>query len=63
MAKATKTASKTTPKPKKRANKYEEKLIINGSFEELVKELITPKSPTKKKKNASKKNPKKKFIA
>jgi hypothetical protein len=34
---------------KKRANKYDEKLIINGSFEDLVKELVTPKSPTKKK--------------
>ena len=33
---------------KKRASKYEEKLTINGSFEDLVKELITPKSPTKK---------------
>lgn len=45
MAKATKTA-----KPKKqRANKYDEKLTINGSFEDLVKELVTPKTPTKKK--------------
>lgn len=36
-------------KPKKRATKYEEKLTINGSFEDLVKELVTPKPPTKKK--------------
>jgi hypothetical protein len=40
-------------KPKKaaqkRANKYDEKLIINGSFEDLVKELVTPKAPAKKK--------------
>lgn len=36
-------------KPKKRANKYEEKLQINGSFDELVKELVTPKLPLKKK--------------
>lgn len=47
MAKAIKKAKGKTSKP--RANKYEEKLQINGSFEELVKELITPKSPTKKK--------------
>lgn len=46
MAKATKTIKKPT---KKRANKYEEKLTINGSFEDLVKELITPKVPSKKK--------------
>ena len=45
---ATKKASK--PKPSKpRANKYEEKLTISGTFEDLVKELITPKNPTKKK--------------
>lgn len=35
---------------KKRANKYEEKLVINGSFEDLVKELITPKHLPKKSK-------------
>ena len=46
MAKAKKTA---TPKPKKRANKYEEKLVLTGSFEDLVKELITPKPSPKKK--------------
>ena len=46
MAKAIKTAKK---KAKKRASKYEEKLVINGSFEDLVKELITPKTPIKKK--------------
>ncbi len=46
MAKAIK---KTPPKTaKKRANKYEEKLTINGSFEDLVKELITPKPSAKK---------------
>ncbi len=48
MAKAIKQAKKTKPK-KPRANKYDEKLIINGSFEDLVKELITPVTPTKKK--------------
>lgn len=41
MAKAAKKAP--AKKPKKRANKYDEKLVINGSFEDLVKELITPK--------------------
>ena len=46
MAKAIKPKTKPT---KKRANKYDEKLIINGSFEDLVKELVTPKTPTKKK--------------
>lgn len=46
MAKAIKKATKP---PKKRANKYDEKLIITGSFEDLVKELVTPKNPTKKK--------------
>ncbi len=44
MAKAIK-----AKKPKKRATKYEEKLTINGSFEDLVKELVIPKTPTKKK--------------
>ena len=47
MAKA---AKKTTPKkPKKRADKYDEKLKINGSFEDLVKALAVPKQPGKKK--------------
>lgn len=30
-------------KPKKRADKYDEKLKINGSFEDLVKALANPK--------------------
>ena len=46
MAKAIK---KTSPKPKKRADKYDEKLIIKGSFEDLAKALVTPKQPVKKK--------------
>jgi hypothetical protein len=45
MAKSTKAA---TPK-KKRANKYNEKLKLTGSFEDLVKELITPKKSAKNK--------------
>jgi hypothetical protein len=46
---AKKAAKKKVTKPqKKRANKYEEKLKINGSFEDLVKELITPKEISKK---------------
>jgi hypothetical protein len=44
---ATKKTAK--PKPKKRANKYEEKLQLNGTFEEVMKVLITPKPSTKKK--------------
>ncbi|MEP7238112.1 MAG: hypothetical protein ABI685_09615 [Ferruginibacter sp.] len=50
MAKATKAATPTKKTAKKRANKYEEKLTINGSFEDLVKELITPKVTAKKSK-------------
>jgi hypothetical protein len=46
MAKAKK---KTTSKPSKRANKYEEKLQVNASFDELAKALGTPKQPLKKK--------------
>lgn len=44
-------AKKKTPpkKAKKRANKYEEKLKLNGSFEQLLGELINPKKPLKKK--------------
>ena len=50
MAKqAQKTIVVTTKKPKKRATKYDEKLTINGSFEDLVKELVNPVSPVKKK--------------
>lgn len=45
MAKAKKA---TTPKPKKRANKYDEKLKINGSFQDLVRAIVNPKTPTKK---------------
>lgn len=47
MAKAIKKAVPKTPK--KRANKYEEKLTINGTFDELVKTLVTPIVPNKKK--------------
>ena len=46
-----KTIKKVKPtKPSKpRASKYEEKLTINGSFEDLVKELATPAITPKKK--------------
>ena len=33
---------------KKRASKYDEKLKVNGTFEDLVKELVTPKTVKKK---------------
>ena len=49
MAKAIKKKDKATKPTKERANKYEDKLTINGSFEDLVKELVTPKLPLKKK--------------
>ena len=39
----------TGNKPKKRANKYNEKLKLNGSFEQLLGELINSKQPIKKK--------------
>jgi hypothetical protein len=43
-------AIKQKEKPKKpRASKYEEKIIINGTFDELVKELVTPKESMMKK--------------
>ena len=45
-----KKAKKIPPKPtKERAANYDEKLTINGTFEDLVKELITPKIQPKKK--------------
>jgi hypothetical protein len=45
MAKAKKTTKK---QPKPRADKYEDKLKINGSFDDLAKALINPKNPLKK---------------
>ena len=48
MAKSKKQA-KPKKQPKERATKYDDKLQINGSFEDLVKELITPKEQPKKK--------------
>ena len=48
MAKTTKKAKPQKPS-KPRANKYEEKLTINCSFEDLVKELVTPATTPKKK--------------
>ena len=49
MAKAAKKKTKPEKQPKQRASKYDEKLQINGSFEDLVKALITPKQPIKNK--------------
>lgn len=43
MAKISKKAAAIPSKKKKRTNKYEEKLKINGSFEDVMKALITPK--------------------
>ena len=36
---------KTSSKKKaiKKPSKYDEKFVINGTFEELVKEIVTPK--------------------
>lgn len=52
MAKAVKTIKKDIPEPKKetkkRANKYEEKLLINGSFENLISDLVKPINLKKK---------------
>jgi hypothetical protein len=48
MAKAKKKIKPEKP-TKKRADKYDEKLQINGSFEDLVKALVTPKNSIKKK--------------
>ncbi|MEO6453239.1 MAG: hypothetical protein ABIN97_04165 [Ginsengibacter sp.] len=45
----TKNKTKPIKKPKKRANKYEEKLQVNGTFEELAKELITSNNQIKNK--------------
>lgn len=49
MAKTPKKVVDTPSKKLKRANKYEEKLQINGSFENVMKALVTPKQPVKKK--------------
>lgn len=41
---------KSAKKPaKKRANKYEQKLKINGTFDQLLNALANPKNPLKKK--------------
>lgn len=49
MAKTPKKVAATPSKKSKRANKYEEKLQINGSFEDVMKALVTPRQPVKKK--------------
>lgn len=47
MAKAPKKAAKKAPK--KRASKYEQKLKLNGTFEDLLQAVGNPKNPLKKK--------------
>lgn len=47
MAKEVKTKDK---KPKKRADKYEEKLSVNLSFEELIAVSLSPSKTSKNKK-------------
>lgn len=44
-----KSIRKTSKKKVKKLSKYDEKIVINGSFEELVKELVTPKNNIKAK--------------
>ena len=46
---ATNKPKKKAKPVKERANKYEEKLTINGTFEDLVKELATPVNKSNKK--------------
>ena len=41
---------------KKRANKYDEKLAINGTFDELIKVSVNYTPPKKEKKAAKKKS-------
>lgn len=43
MAKTSKKKALPKSTPSKRANKYEKKLQVNATFEELAKALITPK--------------------
>ena len=49
MATKKKKAAKKKTTPKKRPDKYAEKLKLNGTFEQLLGELINPKTPLKKK--------------
>ncbi len=42
--------SKKPVKGKKRANKYESKLIINGSFDDVIKAAMSGNPVSKKKK-------------
>ena len=42
MAKAKQTTNK--PKPKKKADKYQKKIKIEGSFDEIMKTLANPKT-------------------
>lgn len=49
MAKTKKGKTAPPSTRSKRASKYDEKLQINGTFEEAMKALVTPKQPIKKK--------------
>ena len=40
---------------KKRADKYDSKLAINGSFEDVIKVMVTPQKPEPKKVDKPKK--------
>lgn len=47
MAKAKKEKTAPPSTPSKRANKYQKKLKVNTSFEELIKLSVTPGKKTK----------------
>jgi hypothetical protein len=49
MAKAKKTKSAKRSKPSKRANKYEEKVKVDATFEQLLDAVINPKKKIEKK--------------
>ena len=46
---ATKKKAAKKKNTKKRPDKYQEKLKLNGTFDQLLGELINPKNPIKKK--------------
>ena len=40
---STESDKKATKKKSKKVSKYDEKFVVNGTFEQLVKELVSPK--------------------